>query len=39
MVIQQKTGRPVQFEIMPDTRIENMVRDLRVDVEDALTLV
>ncbi len=48
MVIQQKTGRPVQFEINADTRarqillghtkIENTVRYLGVDIDDALTL-
>ena len=33
IVIQQKTGRPVQFELL-----EPAVRYLGVDVEDALTL-
>ena len=43
MVIQQKTGRPLQIKMTSDarrshTKIENTVRYLGVDVEDALEL-
>lgn len=41
LVIQRKTGRPVQFEIqilLGHTKIENTVRYLGVDIEDALEL-